>query len=413
MSGSSRRRRRGGSSGSAGRVFDSRTERRLLQLVTELMAIPGRSGEEDQVLEFVRRQLRQAGVPDSAVHQDRAHRRSQHGGRCGNLIVRLPGTMRGPRRLLMAHVDTVPLCLGSRPVRRGDLIRSADPATALGADDRAGVAVLLFALTEVVQGKRPHPPLTFLFTVQEEVGLLGARNVAVGRLGRPRLCFNFDGGEPWLVTVGATGDYAIDVEVQGVASHAGAHPEDGVSATAVASLAVARLVEEGWHGLIEKDGHVGTANVGVIQGGLATNVVAPSVTIKAEARSHDPAFRRRIVEQFRRAFDDAARQVRNVHGQTARVSFRATLKYESFRLSESDPSVVAAKKAIEAAGLTPELRICNGGLDANWLTAHGLPTVTLGAGQHHIHTADECLVVTEFLQACRVALLLATGAEQA
>ncbi|HUG92420.1 MAG TPA: M20/M25/M40 family metallo-hydrolase, partial [Planctomycetaceae bacterium] len=195
----------------------------------------------------------------------------------------------------------------------------------------------------------------------------------------------------------------------GVASHAGAHPEQGVSAAAVAALAIGELVANGWHGLIIKGQHTGTSNVGTIHGGDATNVVMPHVAIKAEARSHDPQFRRQIVEAYRTALQQAASKIENIGGRTARVRFEAELKYESFRLSLEEPCVQAAIAAIRAAGLMPEPRISNGGLDANWMSARGLPTVTLGCGQHEIHTVNEKLDVDQYLTACRVGLALATG----
>ncbi|NOX53597.1 MAG: M20/M25/M40 family metallo-hydrolase [Planctomycetes bacterium] len=381
-------------------------------LLLEMIPIPGRSGEEGDVLALVRQKLLEAGLPEAALQTDSAHRRSPRGGQTGNLIVKLPGTRRGPRRLLMAHLDTVPLCVGVRPVQKGQFLRPQDRTTALGGDNRAGASVVLHTACEIVRKQLPHPPVTFLWTVQEEVGLLGARHVSLSKLGRPQLCFNWDGGDPNLLIVGATGDYNIEIEVEGIASHAGAHPEDGVSAIAIASLAIARLVQDGWHGLIEKGDDVGTANVGVIEGGEATNVVTPSVRVRAEARSHDPKFRKRIVAEIRKAFVEAARQVKNSQGRTGRVRFQADLKYESFRLSTAEPCVQAATAAIETLGLEPELRICNGGLDANWMTAHGLPTVTLGCGQQGIHTVKEKLHIPSYLTACRIALRLATGTER-
>ena len=127
---------------------------------------------------------------------DDAHRRTPIGGQVGNLVLKLPGTIRGPRRMLSAHVDTVPICVGSRPVRKGKYVVSANKKTGLGADDRAGAAVLLTAALAILRAKLPHPPLTFLWTVEEEVGLFGARYVRLSKLGKPTLAFNFDGGSP-------------------------------------------------------------------------------------------------------------------------------------------------------------------------------------------------------------------------
>lgn len=380
-----------------------------LRLVTELMSVSGRSGQEGRVAGVIRRVLRKAGVPDSAVSTDSAHRKSPIGGETGNLIVKLPGTVRAPRRLLMAHLDTVPLCVGSQPVRRGDLIVSRDRGTGLGGDNRAGVATVLHAAVTALAEGMPHPPLTLFFPVQEEIGLVGARFASIGKLGRPSLCFNWDGGDPAAVIVGATGATAMEIVVRGKASHAGVHPEEGISAAAIAAYAIADLDRNGWHGLVRKGESTGTSNVGVVSGGEATNVVLPELRVRAEARSHDPAFRARVVSAFEAAFRRAAEQVRNVAGEMGSVEFRPEEKYESFRLTSDEPAVVAAAEAVRKVEREPRFVVGNGGLDANWMMAHGLPTVTLGCGQHDIHTVKESLNIDEFLTACRIALDLATA----
>ncbi len=380
-----------------------------LDLVTQLMAIPGRSGEESVVADFVRGRLVDAGIPVSSLRFDDAHRRSPIGGQIGNLVLKLPGAIRGPRRLLSAHLDTVPICVGSRPARKGQTIKSADKATGLGADDRSGTAVLLCAALALARGKLPHPPLTFLWTVQEEAGLFGARHVRKSLLGNPKLAFNFDGGSANQLKIGATGGYRMTIDVHGIATHAGNRPEEGVSAIAIASLAIADLVQNGWHGLVDKREGQGTCNVGVIAGGEATNVVTDHVTLRAEARSHEPKFRARIVKEIEHAFKRAARAVRNTAGKCGEVFFEGRIDYESFRLSRDEPCVVAAMAAIHDEGLEPELAITNGGLDANWLTAHGIPTVSLGCGQRNIHSVYEELDIAEFQRARRIALRLATG----
>jgi len=220
--------------------------RRALDLVTRLMAIPGKSTQEQAVADFVIAALTGAGVAKSAITFDSAHRRSRYGGECGNLIVKMPGTMRGPRRMLVAHMDTVPLCVGCKPVRRGGWLRAADPHTALGADNRSGVAAVLTAAIHIIEHKLPHPPLTLLFSVQEELGLIGARFVAKGKLGNPKLAFNFDGGSPEKLTIGATGAYRMTITVNGIASHAGVRPEHGVSAITIAAVAITDLQRGGW-----------------------------------------------------------------------------------------------------------------------------------------------------------------------
>ena len=377
----------------------------------QLMVTPGLSGQERPVAELICKLLKRAGSPAKALSHDSSHKLSSLGGQIGNLILRLPGTLPGPRRMLTAHMDTVPICANARPVLRGKKIVSADAHTGLGADNRAGCATLLTTAQAILRYKLPHPPLTLLWTVQEEVGLHGARHVALGKLGKPKLAFNWDGSDAERLTIGATGGYRMDIEIGGIASHAGGHPEQGVSAIAVASLAIADLVERGWHGLIEKGRQQGTSNVGVIEGGAATNVVTDLVRVRAEARSHNSKFRERIVREIEKAFQKAAQSVRNDQGKCGVVQFEDQLDYESFRLDKKEPSVQAAAAAVEAEGGSPDYAIANGGLDANWLSARGIPTVSLGVGQNRIHTVDEWLDLAEFHHARRIAFRLATGQE--
>jgi tripeptide aminopeptidase len=378
-------------------------------LLMDLLALPGMSCQERPVMDFIVGQLRSAGAAAETLRFDHAERRSPHRGEIGNLVLKLPGTMPGGRRLLMAHVDTVPLCRGARPVRRGAWIVPADEHTALGADDRAGAAAILAAALEVLAQGLPHPPLSFLWTVQEELGLFGAHYGQLGLVGRPKLAFNFDGGSADKLTIGATGGYRMMIRVHGIASHAGGAPEHGVSAITIAALAIASLHCGGWLGKITRPDGCGTSNVGVISGGDATNVVTPRVELQAEARSHDPAFRRKIVRAIEEAFAKAARSVRNADGVDGRVEFEGGLDYESFRLRDDDPSVLAAEAAVTALGGKPVRAISNGGLDANWMTARGIPTVTLGAGQENPHTTAERLCRKEFQRGCRLALWLATA----
>jgi tripeptide aminopeptidase len=390
-----------------GKVSDAEA----LKLVMEMMATPGRSGEEAAIMELIRGKLIKAGVSKSQLTFDDAHRHTPIGGQVGNLVLKLPGTVRGPRRMLAAHVDTVPICVGSRPVRKGNKVVSGNKKTGLGADDRSGAAILLSTVLSILRAKLPHPPLTFLWTIEEEMGLFGARHARLSKLGKPALAFNFDGGPANFVKIGATGANRMTIDIHGLASHAGNHPERGVSAIAIASLAIADLVKGGWHGLIQKDDGTGTSNIGIFQGGEATNVVTDHVHIRAEARSHDPKFRQQIVKEIVEAFKRARATIKNHEGVRGRIQFQGRLDYEAFVLAHDEPCVVEAVKAIKAEGIEPDLAITNGGLDANWLTARGIPTVTLGCGQREIHTVREELDIAQFHKARRIALRLATAAD--
>ena len=384
-------------------------EDKAIRRVMDLISISGGSCQEHDVSAWIQKTLQDAGVPASSISIDTAHKQSPAGGTTGNLIVKLKGTVKGPRRLLMAHMDTVPLCGGCQPVREGDWIRPKSKETALGGDNRAGCSVVLTAILETLKQGLDYPPLTLLFTVQEEIGLRGARYVNPSKLGNPALCFNWDGRDPNSLITGAVGANNVSIRIEGIASHAGAHPEDGVNAAVVASMAMAQLQKNGWHGLVRKGKSRGSSNLGVIHGGDATNVVMSLVTLQAEARSHDSKFRQLIVAAWRDAFETAVGSLSNASGQCGTLKFSEDVRYEAFRIPDNSDCVLIAKSATESVGLKPVAQICDGGLDANWMALHGFPAVTMGCGQHEIHTVKERLFIPEYLAACKVGLTLATN----
>src|SRR5262249_43794904 len=163
-------------------------------------------------------------------------------------------------------------------------------------------------------------------------------------------------------------------------------------------------------GKIRQDGREGTSNIGSFGGrdgqsaGVATNVVTDYVHIRGEARSHDIRFVAAITRAYRNAFQHAARRLHDERGRGARVRFQARKDHYPFRLNPDTPVVQRALAAAEKTGLRPKLRITNGGLDANWLVRHGIPTVTFGAGQNNAHTVDEYVNLDEFEDGCRLAL---------
>ena len=382
-------------------------EKRASNLVMELMGVPGQSCEESLISAAITEHLVAAGASPKAIQHDSAHRRTPRPGEVGNLIFKLPGTgslKRAPRRMLSAHLDTVPVCIGSQPQRQGDVVTSA-ANTGLGADNRAGCSVLLSTALELLEHPElEHPPLTFCWFVQEEIGLQGAHAVTLNKLGAPQLAFNWDGGAPAKFTIGATGGIRMEITIEGIASHAGGAPERGVSALVIASMAIADLQRAGWHGDIHRDGKHGTSNIGVIQGGVATNVVADRAMVRAECRSHQTGFRNRIEREIRKAFERAVKELTNVEGKRGKVSIESRLDYDSFRLKPSEPCVREAERAARSLGLEPQHAIANGGVDANWTTKHGIPTVTLGCGQRNQHMVTEQLIMSEYLQACQIAM---------
>ena len=248
-----------------------------------------------------------------------------------------------------------------------------------------------------------------MWTVQEEIGLQGARLLNLGLLGKPRHAFNWDGGAARKLTIGATGGYRMQIDIMGKASHAGGAPEAGSVRSRPPAWRSVVCKQSGWHGAICQGGRSGTSNVGVIQGGNATNVVADHVLLLAEARSHDAEFRQQIVQQIRVRIS-SGREPKRPMSRASRRGSRSKVDWTTKRFVclPTIPVFEAAEQAVRRVGGEPELAVANGGLDANWLTSRGIPTVSLGCGQIGQHTVDEALDLDEFRTACRIALELAT-----
>ncbi len=384
------------------------------------LAVQGVTGKEAAIGRDIRAALQEVGVPADAIRLDDANTRIPVPTETGNLIVDLPGrgAMHNQERILfMTHMDTVPLCAGAKPKQTGRKIVN-EAKTALGGDNRCGCGVLVTLAAELAKQNLDHPPITLLFCVREESGLYGARHVKTAELGSPVMAFNFDGGSASNVTIGAVGADRWQVEIFGRASHAGVAPERGISSTMILGLALADLKAGGWFGKVVKGKRQrrreGTSNVGPVTGGEgrpagdATNVVTDYVHVRGESRSHDSKFFKEITKAYRTAFEKAAKRVKNSDGKVGKVKFKAETDYYPFRQKESLPVVKRAVAAVTEVGGKPAIRAANGGLDANWMVRHGVPTVTFGAGQNEPHTIDEWINLDEYDRACALAVQLAT-----
>jgi tripeptide aminopeptidase len=388
-----------------------------VERLLRFLSVPGITGEEKLIGKEIATALREAGVPPKAMKFDNANEEIPFPTQTGNLIVQLPGRgalATAPRQLFMTHMDTVPLCAGAMPKLSGrKIVNTAN--TALGGDNRTGCAVLVTLVAELMATSVDHAPLTLLFTVREESGLFGARFVKPADLGEVSMGFNFDGRNAGDVILGAVGADRWEVEIFGKASHAGVAPERGISAMMILALAMADVKKHGWWGKVVKGGREGTSNIGPVgdkQGrsaGDATNVVTDYVLVKGESRSHDSKFFKEITQAYKEAFNQACAQVTDHEGATGKVKFSSRSDYHPFRMKDDAPVVLKAIAGIEAIGRKPNLRVANGGLDANWMLKHDIPTVTFGAGQNEIHTVKEWVDLVEYQAGCQLALAIATN----
>jgi len=345
----------------------------LLELFCRLVRTPSSAGHEGAVAEMVGAYLRDLGLEPQ---YDSAHETSP--AECGNLLAFLPATALGyPPLMLNAHLDTVLHERLIEPIVEDQVVRT-DGSTILGADDKAGVTLILLALRRLIAEERPHGDLWVVFTVAEETGLWGARKLDYGRLQPwPEMAYVLDGGrQAARMVTAAPSAAALDVTFTGRAAHAGVCPEEGLSAIQVAARAIDKLEL----GRLDEET---TANLGIITGGAARNIVPEVCAIQAEARSHSEEKLSRQIEHMRHQFEEAAKAA------GAQVKIEVHRSYTAFALAEDSPAVRRATAAAGRAGLQPSTERGGGGSDANVFNERGIPSLILATGAANVHTPQE------------------------
>lgn len=355
---------------------------RLLETFLELVQINATSRRERAMADYMTKALAELGLE---VVTD--HAAQQLGGDTDNMIARLPGTIDAAPLLLCAHIDTVAPTEGITVCREDGVIKT-DGTTILGADDRAGVAAILEVLRTLQESGIPHPPIEVLFTVAEEIGVMGSMVLDYSLL-TARYGFVPDTSGPvGAIVTRAPAQKHLCISVQGKAAHAGMAPEQGISAIVVASRAIARMKL----GRVDEET---TANIGTIHGGTATNIVAEHVQIEAEARSRDPRKLDAQIEHMRACFEEAAQEA----GATATVEVSDV--YPAFNLSEDSPVVHLASAALADLDITPKITATGGGSDANFLNGQGIQSVILSTGYHNPHCCNEYIEEEQFVLLAR------------
>jgi tripeptide aminopeptidase len=362
----------------------------FLDLFLELCAIASPSTKERLVADRVAEVLTQLGLT-----WDEDDAAGRLGGDTGNIYCRIPPTngAAGTPIFLCAHTDTVPPETAIEPVVGVDGVVRNAAGTILGSDNKAAVVVMLEAARRVLEEERHHAGIELLFTPQEEVSLRGADAFDHTRL-VATTGYVYDQGAPiGEIVLGSPHARLLDFRFHGAAAHAGMHPEDGRSAIAAASRAIAdfRL------GRIDEET---SANVGVISGGTARNVVPEWCSFTAEVRSHDE---RKAIDLAREMVESAAFAASLVD---CAVESEVRPSFPGYRFRESDEPVRLAATALERAGYTPSYALSGGGADANVFNARGLRCVNLANGMMEIHTPDEHIAVADLEGMVEVTLAL-------
>lgn len=352
---------------------------RLLDTFLELVRISSPSGQETPVANAIAVRLQRLGIASST---DAA----------GNLFATVAG--QGEPLLLTAHMDTVTPCESVRPVISEGIIYS-DGTSILGADDKSGIAAILELLEVLVERRLAHRSLELAFTVQEEVGLCGAKALDISRL-RAKMAIGLDaGGTSGTIVCSAPSQDSLGARIHGLAAHAGVSPEKGINAIRVAAEAIVAMPL----GRIDAET---TANIGIIQGGAATNIVPDLVTLKGEARSRAND----KLEQQTARMVAALQHAAETSGATVEINVQR--EYSAYTFSDDSPIIKLVSQGMRSLGIEPLLMPTGGGSDANILNASGIATVEITTGMSNVHTVHEQVALADINAATRVLVACVT-----
>ena len=368
--------------------------RRLTEEFLELVSIPSLSRQEGKVARRLESILKDMGA---SVEVDDAGERV--GGDTGNILARFPGNTPGAAPFLLSgHMDTVGPAAHVHTVVEGDLIHT-DHTSVLGGDDKAGLVAILEAIRVLRERRLPHGDLEVVITICEETGLIGAKHFDCSRLRAPRgLVLDVDGVNELVTRAPAAN--RLSFTVHGLEAHAGICPERGISAVQVASEAIAGMR------LGRVDAET-TANLGVINGGLATNIVPSQVVVRGETRSLSEEKLQAQTDHMRARFDEAAsRHAVTLEGREyrARVEARVERQYERLHIGDGAVIVKLVADAARTLGRACPTRSTGGGSDANVFITRGIEVANLACGMRDIHTVNEWVDVKDLVATAELVL---------
>ncbi|NJD01567.1 MAG: M20/M25/M40 family metallo-hydrolase [Ruminiclostridium sp.] len=353
---------------------------RMLNEFLQLVRIDSLSRHERQMADALKEKLSAMGY--EPVEDDAG---GKIDGNAGNIICNVKGDKKVPAVLLMAHMDTVVPGTGKNPIL-GDGVIKTDGTTVLGGDDAIGLECILEALRVLKEDNIRHGDIQAAFTVGEEAGLLGAKNMDYGKIYSKYGIVLDAGGPIGNVAVKAPSQNNVKAVIKGRAAHAGMEPEKGISAIQIASEAISHMKL----GRIDSET---TANIGVIKGGLATNIVCDRVEIAAEARSRTKSKLDAQTAHMKECFEKAAALL------GGSVEFAASMEYEAFNVPEDSEIMKILKKAAADAAIELVPAATGGGSDTNVISGKGIQAVDISIGMDKVHSVEERVLVDDMVKA--------------
>jgi len=355
---------------------------RIIEEFMEMTKIDSETRNEREIADYLRLKLESLGLD---VFEDDAG--SKIGGNAGNIIAQLPGKNNIKKILFSCHMDTVQPGKGIEPILVEGIIKSQGD-TILGADDKAGISAILEMLRVIKEEEIEYGPLQIIFSVAEEGGLHGAKNLDPKHI-NAQLAYVLDSSGPaGHMVIQGPAQNQVDAVITGKAAHAGMAPEEGINAIQIAARAIARMKI----GRVDEET---TSNIGVIKGGKATNIVPDKVWLEGEARSLN---RDKLDKQSQHMKECLLRAAEELGGQ---VDVKINLNYPEICLSEDDEVITIAKMAAKNLGFAIVLEKTGGGSDANILSGYGISTLNIGIGMEKVHTTDEFITVENLVNNAR------------
>jgi len=363
-------------------------QERLVSTFVDLAKIASPSWEEKGIIDYIKQKAQTLGVECITYPCNNSY----------NVVIRIPGDKSYVPILFSCHMDTVTPCENIQPIIKDNKIVS-DGRTILGADDKSAIAAFLEAIEILKEQNIPHGHIEFLFSCAEEVGLFGAKGFDLSQV-KAQYAFVFDSdGAVGKIIVAAPYHISMKVTIKGKAAHAGMEPEKGISAIRVLSEIITAIP----HGRLDSET---TANVGIIKGGRATNIVAEEAECTLETRSREKA----KVLSVKKEIDRIAKKIAQKH--KAKVKIESTMDYEGYTIKENDPIVLIAFKALKNIGIKPALAVSGGGSDTNIFNAHGIKAVNLSSGMRQVHTTKEYILIQDLVNVASLVLSIIQNAKR-
>ncbi|MGB9663983.1 MAG: M20/M25/M40 family metallo-hydrolase [Ignavibacteria bacterium] len=364
-------------------VTDNFNANEIVSLFISLAKIEGLSRNEGDVSKFIKEFISPFNL---RFFEDGANQID--GGNSGNLICEING---GGDFVLLSHMDTARSTKNLSPIIQNGILKS-DGTTILGADNRAGITAILYALKKTFENGKPLRPFTIAFTICEETTLSGSKFLKLND--RIKMGFVFDSHlDPGNFIIKSPGALIFKIKIKGKASHAGINPEKGINTIEIASKAISKIKQ----GRIDEET---TLNIGKIYGGEATNVVPELVILEGEIRSFTSSKVNTLILSVQNIFENEAKNA------GAGIEFDFKWDFKPYQINPEWDVYKKIVNAITKSGLKPEEKISFGGSDANSLNEKGIPAVNIGIGAKNPHSNDEYILIKHLIEASKIAYQL-------